>query len=974
MLGQYRQLKSRFPDAILLFRLGDFYEMFEEDARLAARQLNLVLTSRRFSKKVRLPMCGIPYRQLTVYVSKLLALGHKVAVADQLEEAGQTRRLIRRDVVRVITPGTVVEEALLPQKAQNFLVALAPRCPTLSPQGTAGWGLAAVDLSTGEFVTTQLEGEQAWTRLLEELDVLQPSEILLPADLAGDEEWTAGLAAIRRMYSSALYPSALARLSPVDPACFEPAAARERLLDQLSAVSLEPYGCEGLPLATAAAGAVLSYLQDSQVSDRSAEASWQGLAHLRDLQTYHPEATVGLDAVTRRNLELTCTLRDGAVQGSLLGVLDRTVTPMGARLLRRWIQQPLLDLQRIHERLDAVEELCSSPSLPSPPSPPSPPSFLRPDLRDRLDGLHDVERLVGRIGFGTANARDVAALRRTLERIPAIRRLLEKATSAHLQALRDDLDELQDVAALIKETLVDHPPILLRDGGLIRAGCHDELARLRQAAAEGRDWLAAYEAQERERTGIPTLRVRYNQIFGFFVEVPRSKSGRVPPEYERRATITHAERFVTPELQAHEAAILSAEERANELEYELFVGLRQRVAAHTERLQRAARVLAELDVLAALAETAAHCGYTRPVVDDGSLIEIQEGRHPVVEQMLPGGVRFVANDTALDGAGPRFLIITGPNMSGKSVYIRQVALTALMAQVGSFVPARAARLGLADRIFVRAGATDDIAQGRSTFLVEMSETAYILRHATSRSLVVLDEVGRGTSTYDGMALAWAVGEDLHDRIGARTLFATHFHELTALADELDGARNAQMAAKEQGQQVVFLYRLVEGGADRSYGVQVARLAGVPEHVVERAREVMEQLSRDQGPGIRDQGLVIRDLEAGGRKEEEARELREIRAPYLPVEGQERLLVPVDDEAVWQVVRELFGLDIANLTPVQALVVLNELQRQLRGDTLACQEERYEGLPLLNGHGTMTVGVRDYGYLVCDSVAHFPSSR
>jgi DNA mismatch repair protein MutS len=530
-----------------------------------------------------------------------------------------------------------------------------------------------------------------------------------------------------------------------------------------------------------------------------------------------------------------------------------------------------------------------------------------------------VERLVGRIGFGTANARDLAALRRTLERIPGVKGVLGKVRSSRLQVLDDDLDDLQDVATFIGEALVDDPPILLREGGLIREGYHEELSRLRQAAAEGRDWLAAYEAQERERTGISNLRVRYNQIFGFFVEVPRSKSDQVPPEYERRATITHAERFITPELQAREAEILSAEDRADELEYELFVELRRRMTTHTDRLQRAARVLAELDALTALAEAAACYGYVRPVVDDGTVIKIEEGRHPVVERMMRGGARFVANDTVLDAEGRRFLVVTGPNMSGKSVYIRQVALIVLMAQIGSFAPARSARIGLVDRIFVRAGATDDIAQGRSTFLVEMSETAYILRHATSRSLVVLDEVGRGTSTYDGMALAWAVGEDLHDRIGARTLFATHFHELTALVDVLDGTRNASLAVKEQGHQVVFLYRLVEGGADRSYGVQVARLAGIPGHVVERARVVMNRLESS------------RDLESLEREGRSMRPLRETEVPYLAGGAPEHLLVPADDEIVWAVLRELFGLDIANLTPVRALVTLNEWQQRLRGE-------------------------------------------
>ena len=909
MLQQYRQLKKRFPDAILLFRLGDFYEMFDEDARLISKQLGLVLTARRFSKGVKMAMCGVPFRQLSTYTAKLLERGHKVAVADQMEEAGKSRGLIPREIVRVITPGTVVEESLLAEKSQNVLAALAPAGDV--------WGLAAVDLSTGEFVTAQFAGAAGWAQLLEEMNVLRPSELIVPAPLAEDEAWLAELGDLRP-----------ARISPLEAERFEPDDARRRLLAHFGVPSLEAYGCAALPQATAAAGATLAYLQAYQLSD---------LAHLRGLETYRAEACVGIDPVTRRNLELTATLRDGRVQGSLLGVLDRTVTAMGARLLRRWIQQPLLDLAPIRARLDAVEELTGRPTADGGPTTgdrrpttddpsisQSPnlqsPAFLRADLRKLLDGVHDMERSVGRVGFGTANARDLAGLRRTLSRIPRVKGLLKQARAPRLVALNEELDPLQDVAGLIADALVDSPPILLKDGGLIRPDFHPELVRLRESAAEGRAWLAAYEAEERERTGIASLRVRYNQIFGFFVEVPRSKSGLVPEEYERRATITHAERFVTPALQSRESAILSAEDRANELEYELFVELRRQVAAHSQRLLAAASILAELDVLASLAETAVHHNYCRPTVDESGEIDIREGRHPVVEQLLGDGKRFVPNDIRLDGDARRMLILTGPNMSGKSVLTRQVALTALLAQMGSFVPAAAARIGLVDRMFVRAGASDDITQGRSTFLVEMSETAYILRHASARSLVVLDEVGRGTSTYDGMALAWAVGEELHDAIGCRTLFATHFHELTALADQLGGASNASLAVAEEGQEVVFLHRLVEGGADRSYGVQVARLAGVPEHVIARARELMGRLT-DAGTSPK---LNRADLSTAG-----GTALREMGAVYATGRG-DGLLIPAEDELVWAVVRELFRLDVANLTPVRALLLVNEWQQRLRG--------------------------------------------
>ena len=876
MLKQYRELKARHPDALLLYRLGDFYELFEEDAKLVSRQLGLILTKRRFSKNVHLPMCGIPHHRLDSYLARLIKLGHKVAIVEQLEDARKTRRLVKRGVVRIITPGTVVEDTLLADREERLLVGVLQG--NESTGRAQGYGLSSMDLSTGEFSATQIDVEAA---LWEELSRLSPSEIVLPRSLASDPTFIARL--------DAIHPS---RLSPIDDTEFDSRVASERLMSHLGVLTLEGFGCDGLPLAISAAGAVLHYLQSNQISD---------LNHIVRLKTYDLAAYMSLDEITRRNLELTRTLRDGRRNGSLNEKLDRTLTAMGGRMLRRWLSRPLLNVKEIHDRQDAVSELVEH-------------AMQRASLGSTLDGLHDVERLVGRIGFGNANARDLTALRQALERIPRIKALLAQAQSARLQNLGKELDTtvLQRIATLIATAIADDPPILLREGGLIRPGYDQELERLRDIAGAGRDWLTEFEAQERERTGIKNLRVRYNQVFGFFIEVTKSNLHRVPSDYERRATITHAERFMTAELRARETEILSAEERLKELEYELFVRVRQSIAAESATLTQAARVLAELDTLTSLAKVAALNNYVRPVVDEGDIIDIREGRHPVVEHTLPDGERFVPNDTALT-RDQRLLILTGPNMSGKSVYIRQTALIVLLAQIGSFVPAVKAHIGAVDRIFVRAGASDDITQGRSTFLVEMSETAHILRHATQRSLVVLDEVGRGTSTYDGMSIAWAVAEELHDVIGARTLFATHFHELTHLVEQLPAARNYTLAITEQGRQIIFLRQLVPGGADKSYGIQVARLAGLPDRVTNRAEQVLsefEQAERTQGERL------------------QAKQPLPIKEAALVWAADEHLLRSADAATVRAILSELYHLNIANTTPVQALVALNKLQIKL----------------------------------------------
>ncbi len=912
MLTQYRQIKARFPDAIVLFRLGDFYETFENDAKTAARELELVLTSRSFAKGVRLPMAGVPHHHVQSYIAKLIERGYKVALVEQLEDPKKVRRLVKRDVIRVITPGTVVEDALLRAKSENYLAAIVPH-PGPPPRAGEGarvgaYGLALIDLSTGEFATTQIEGADAETKLLDELQRVQASEYVLPLSLVNDEPFVARLKAIRP-----------ARLSPVEEHTCEIETARRVLTDHFHVATLDGFGCEHLPLAVSAAGAALHYLKSNQPGGENISP----LLHLNHLWTFSLADTMTLDVATRRNLELTSSLpspfqgdyspRSGAEREgsgvrasprSLFGVLDQTVTAMGARLLKRWIHQPLLGLTQIHARLDAVDELHRQ-------------AFLREDLRTLLDGLYDVERLVGRIGFGNANARDLIALKQTLARLPHIKARLAQAQSARLRELEQNLDEphASRIAGLIDRAIVDNPPIFIREGGLIKRGYDAALDELSEHAGRGKQWLDELEEKERQRTGIKSLRVRYNEVFGFFIEVPRSAASRVPKEYERRATITHAERYVTPELKAQETHILAAEDRMKDLEYDLFVQVRSQVAGEAAALQTAARTLAQIDALVALAEAAARYHYTKPIVDDGDAIDIREGRHPVVERFLREE-SFVPNDTRLDGDTQRVIILTGPNMSGKSVFVRQAALIVLMAQMGSFVPASFARVGLTDRIFTRVGASDDIAQGRSTFLVEMSEASHILRHATPRSLIVLDEVGRGTSTYDGISLAWAIAEELHDVVGAKTLFATHYHELTRLEEVLGAAvKNYTMAVRERGNEVVFLRQVIAGSAEKSFGIHVARLAGLPGRVIGRAEEVLRGLEESRQVH-REQ--VYRETEERALSIDERAMAQEERATY-----DARI------ESWRSVLQQLNAVDIANMTPLQALNLLNEIQVKIK---------------------------------------------
>ncbi len=808
---QYLEIKRQYPDAILFFRLGDFYETFDQDAEIAAKELDIVLTSRPVGKGVRVPLAGIPHHAAENYLARLIERGFHVAICEQVGDQ-PIKGIFPRQVVRVVTPGTVTESGLLPAESNNYLA-------SLQVQGNLA-GIAYVDISTGEFAATELNSDDIQIALRAELTRLHPAEIIYPDNI--------------------ILPDGLVgHLTPWQPWRFELKRCQEALLQHFQAGSMDGFGLRGMSLAVMASGAIVQYLKETQAS---------ALNLLTDLNTYSTSEFMTLDASTRRNLELTETIRDGSVKGSLLGELDQCVTPMGKRLIRQWVSKPLLDVHAIQARQGGVSYLFSQ-------------GMLRAELRAALKPLSDLERLTTRIASGTAQPRDLVGMRVTLQRLPGILSLIkttEKSPGKITADMNDDelggvlngLDPCADALQLIEASIADDPPATLQNIGVIRGGFSAELDGVIERSRHAREWIANLEAVERERTGIKTLKVGYNKIFGYYLEISRGNAANAPPEYIRKQTLVNAERFITPEMKEYEALVLNAEETIHDIEARLFRQVCEQLAASSGKLLSTARSLAELDVLASLAEVAALGAYVQPEVVSEDLLEIHEGRHPVVEHFLKTE-RFVSNDAIFE-EGERVRILTGPNMSGKSTFLRQVALIVLMAQMGSFVPAASARIGLVDRIFTRIGAQDEIYSGQSTFMVEMVETANILHHATNRSLLILDEIGRGTSTYDGVSIAWAVVEYIHNHpaLRAKTLFATHYHELTQLADLLPGVRNYNVAVNESGGQVVFLHKIIPGGADRSYGIHVGQLAGLPSPVVQRAEQILLQLEKSSGKAVK----------------------------------------------------------------------------------------------------------------------------
>ncbi len=796
MMAQYRRIRAELPpDTILFFRLGDFYEMFFDDAKTASSILEIALTKRQNT-----PMCGVPFHSAELYIAKLIRAGLKIAICDQMEDPASAKGIVRREVTRVVTPGTVLEDHVLESKRNNFLAAVLP--------SSARFGVAALELSTGEFWIEEADGEDALRRLLAGL---APAECVVP-EPARDNP------AIR-----ALFPAGGPVLTAHDEWTFDADSAADLLTRHFKVHSLDGFGASACPLGIRAAGAALHYVQT---------ALRRAVDHVRSPRVRRAGEHMRLDEITLRNLDLL-DAPGAAKSATLLGVLDATRTPMGARLLRDWLMRPLLNIAAIRARHDAVERLTRE-------------RRALADVREALGEIRDLERLIARLNAGTGNARDARALGRSLEAIPRVKALVAPLDTPLLSALEASLHPLPDLAALIDRALVDEPPAPLKEGGLIKPGYHADLDALRDAASTGRQWLLDYQQREIERTGISSLKVRHNSVFGYYIEVTKANLDKVPPEYIRKQTIAGGERFITPELKEYETKIVGAQEKSVALEYELFVELREKIVAETEPIQQTAAALAQLDALASFADRALALRYVRPVVHDGDTLRLKESRHPVIEA-LPGAERFVPNDALLDGSRNQLILITGPNMAGKSTYIRQVALLVVMAQAGSFVPADEAEIGLVDRVFTRVGASDDLARGRSTFMVEMQETANILNNATARSLIVLDEIGRGTSTFDGISIAWAVAEFLHNdpRVKARTLFATHYHELTDLALTLPGVKNYNVLVRESGDRIAFIRRIVPGAADKSYGIQVARLAGLPPEVISRAREILRNLEEGE---------------------------------------------------------------------------------------------------------------------------------
>lgn len=874
MMKQYMETKSQYQDCILFYRLGDFYEMFFEDALTASRELEITLTGKNCGQEEKAPMCGVPYHAVEGYLNRLVAKGYKVAICEQVEDPKTTKGIVKREVVRIVTPGTNLDTQALDETKNNYIMCIVYIADK--------YGVSVADISTGDYFVTEIPDS---AKLLDEIYRFSPSEII-----CNEAFYMSGvdMDGMKDRLGITIYS--------LESWYFDDEVCRKKLLEHFEVSSFAGLGLADYDCGIISAGALLQYLLETQKNS---------LSNLTHITPYAAGKFMMIDSSTRRNLELCETLREKQKRGSLLWVLDKTKTAMGARTLRKYVEQPLIDKTEIIRRLDAVQELKEQ-------------AISREEIREYLSPVYDLERLITKITYGSANPRDLTAFRSSLEMLPALLYILQEMKAELLKDLAVDLDPLEDLCILVKKAIREDPPIAMKEGNIINDGYNEEVDKLRRAKSDGKDWLAKLENDEREKTGIKNLKIKYNKVFGYYLEVTNSYKEMVPEYYTRKQTLANAERYITPELKELEDMILGAEDKLYALEYELYSEVRDLIASQIERIQKTAKAVAALDAFASLALVAERNNYVRPKINEKGVIDIKEGRHPVVERMIPNEM-FISNDTYLDDKKHRISIITGPNMAGKSTYMRQTALIALMAQIGSFVPAKSANIGLSDRIFTRVGASDDLASGQSTFMVEMTEVANILRNATSKSLLILDEIGRGTSTFDGLSIAWAVIEYISDSrlLGAKTLFATHYHELTELEGKIDNVNNYCIAVKEKGDDIVFLRKIVKGGADKSYGIQVAKLAGVPELVIGRAKEIVEELS--------DEDITARVSEIAS-KERVVKKKPKVKK-YDDVDiAQMSLFDTVKDD---DVLEELKNLDVGNMTPIDALNTIYRLQNKLK---------------------------------------------
>lgn len=873
MMQQYMKTKEEYPGCILFYRLGDFYEMFFDDAITVSRELEITLTGKQCGLEERAPMCGVPYHAVDGYLNRLVSKGYKVAICEQVEDPKQAKGIVKREVIRVVTPGTNLDTQALDESKNNYIMCIV--------YAGENYGLSIADVTTGEYMVTELDQS---AKLLDEIQRFMPSEIICNESL-----YVSGVSLddLKDRLGIVIYS--------LDAWYFDDILCRRTLQEHFHVNSLDGLGLADYDSGVISAGALLKYLEETQKTS---------LSHLSKLTKYTTGNYMVLDSSTRRNLELTETLREKQKRGSLLWVLDKTKTSMGARMLRKFVEQPLIDKSEVLRRLDAVEELKNN-------------AISREEIREYLGPVYDLERIGGKITYQSANPRDLTAFQVSLSMLPPIKCLLEEMTSDYLQEIYKELDTMEDLCQLVQSAIVEEPPIAMKEGGIIKEGYNEDVDRLRRAKSEGKDWLLNLETTEREKTGIKNLKIRYNKVFGYYLEVTNSFKNMVPDYYIRKQTLANAERYIIPELKDLEDTILGAEDKLYALEYELYSEIRNKIATEIMRIQQTANAISKLDVIASLAVVAEKNNYVRPKINEKGVIDIKEGRHPVVEKMIPNDL-FISNDTYLDDKKNRISIITGPNMAGKSTYMRQVAQIVLMAQIGSFVPASSANIGMVDRIFTRVGASDDLASGQSTFMVEMNEVANILRNATNKSLLILDEIGRGTSTFDGLSIAWAVVEHISNSklLGAKTLFATHYHELTELEGKIDNVNNYCIAVKEKGDDIVFLRKIVKGGADKSYGIQVAKLAGVPDSVIQRAKEIVQELiDTDIAGRVRD--IAVQGTEP---KKKRVKMLDEVDR------AQMSLFDTVKDDDVLEELREL---DISNMTPMDAMNCLYKLQNKLK---------------------------------------------